>query len=135
MTWRVHLHAVLVSLILVGASHAIEIKNGMKITDATKAMKDARYRASGLSLDPIDPDDEFSFWSVDGGVLTVTYSLTTKKIVRISYSLSDWQSKASTEFTLSVKSFDLGSGSMVIQTKKPTKKSTRKSERESGPRD
>lgn len=104
---------------LISSLQAVEVKQGIEITEVLRAMSNAGYKKTELAIEPVERTHRLSFWSVDKGVLIVLYSEQSKKIKNISFWLSDGRSKAVRKtFDLAVKSFDTNTGEMVIKTKK-----------------
>ena len=102
------------------SSQAAEISIGTDIAQTTSAMKEAGYSSTGLDMGSADRDTQLAFWSVEEGVLIVGYSLKTKKVIGVSYWLSDERPKATRKtFDMEVKSFDTETGVMTVQTKQP----------------
>ncbi len=102
----------------VSASLGAVVSEGVAFEDVNKAMSEAGYIESGLDMGSTDPKNRLAFWSVDDGVLIVIYSSETKKVISVSYWLSDERPKATRQtFEMAVKSFDTDSGVMTIQTK------------------
>ncbi len=107
---------------LVPQLQAIQIDSGISFNEAKEAMRKAGYKETMLAMEAIDRNNRLTMWTVGEGVLIVTYSIKTKKVVGISYWLSDERPKATRKtFDIEVKSFDTDKGIMMVQTKKPTR--------------
>lgn len=113
----------LLFIAMAGLQGAI-VAEGAVISEVSKAMSEAGYEERGLDMEPTDPRNRLVFWSVDDGILIIAYSAKSKKVIDISYWLSDERPKA-TRWTheIHVKSFDTISGVMLVQTKTPKRNS------------
>ena len=82
-------------------------------------MSAAEYPETGLAMRSRVPGTRLYFWGVDEGVLIVTSSLRTRRVVKLTYWLSDGRPKFTAKtFSFSVESFDPQSGRMVLSTKR-----------------
>ena len=116
------IHLLFTLLLLASPLHALELKAGVSIDEANKAMKAAGYRETGLSMESSLDNHDLAFWGVDDGVLIVTYSIKTKKIHHLSYYWCDERPKAFRKTkSLSVTRFDTETGAMLALTKRPEK--------------
>ena len=105
-------------LFLAPLSPALEIEPGTPIEPACAAFAQAGYKESGLQIIPAFSDYQLKFWSVGEGVLILTHSKTSAKVVSLSFSLStDGPRSTRQTFDLAVDSFDTGTGKMVVATK------------------
>jgi hypothetical protein len=110
----------LLATVLCASSSAEVITNGVAISDAHKAMIAAGYKQTGLDMIARNHlKEELQFWDVDQGVLIVAYSTVSKRIVGLTFFLSDERPKATRKtFDLEVGSFDTTTGVMTIKMKK-----------------
>ena len=116
------IHLLFTLLLLASPLHALELKEGVSIDEANKAMAAAGYRETGLSMSRGNLDLNLVFWGVDDGVLIVSYSIKTKKIYDLTYYWSDGRAKAHRKTKrLIVTRFDIKTGAMLALTKQPEK--------------
>jgi len=88
---------------------------GIDIGTASKSMAASGYKETGLAMLAMQKDTDLKFWSVGEGVLIAVYSTTNKKVLSLTYSLSDERPKATRKtFGLAVREFDPRNGEMKI---------------------
>jgi hypothetical protein len=88
---------------------------GSDIGAVSTSMAASGYKETGLDMLAMQKDAVLKFWSVGQGVLIAVYSTANKKVLSLSYSLSDERPKATRRtFDLVVKEFDPKSGEMKI---------------------
>lgn len=81
-------------------------------------MTSAGYTKTGLDMMPRAGLD-LQFWQVGQGVLIVSHSKTSQKIVGLTYWFADERPKATRQtFEFEVASFGTSTGTMTIRTKK-----------------
>lgn len=91
---------------------------GSDIGAVSTSMAASGYKETGLDMLAMQKDADLKFWSVGQGVLIAVYSTANKKVLSLSYSLSDERPKATRRtFDLVVKEFDPKSGEMKIAGK------------------
>jgi|ERR1022692_163999 hypothetical protein len=105
--------------LLCASSSAEVITNGLPMVVTGKSMEAAGYKKTQLATAPRIPNEDLQFWHVDQGVLIFTYSSVSKRIVGLSYILSDERPRATRKtFSFDVTSFDTTTGLMTIRTTK-----------------
>lgn len=98
------------------------IKTGGDFTEASRTMFATGYKENVLEMISLNKDERLMFWSLKEGTLVVVYSQETNKIVGISYYWCDEREKAIRETVeIDVKSFDVDSGNLILQMKRPEK--------------
>ena len=114
-------HQIAVAIILLAGACARAkadaglIVSGSDIGAVNKSMAASGYRETGLDMLATRKDTDLKFWSVGQGVLIAVYSTANKKVLSLSYSLSDERPKVTRKtFDLAVKEFDPKSGEMKI---------------------
>ena len=111
--------AILTTLLCVSSSAEV-ITCNLGISDARKAMVTAGYKQTTLEMMARNyPKEELECWDVDQGVLIAVYSSSTKRIIELSFYLSDDRPKDTRKtFDLKVASFNTTTGVMTINIKK-----------------
>lgn len=105
---------------LVGQANAEVITIGTDITRAQKALAAGKYPKSGLDMITSAPNMALDFWTVDEGVLIISYSTTTGLISSLAFTLMDERPKSTRKvFHFSALSFDTATGALVLKTKMP----------------
>jgi len=85
---------------------------------ASSAMQKAGYSKTGLDMMP-PAGEGLEFWHVGQGVLIVSYSESSRKIVGLTFWFADERPKATRQtFELDVASFNTGTGLMAVRTRK-----------------
>lgn len=96
------------------------LTNGLSMTAAIRAMRNAGYTETGLDMMPKQGTGvDLRFWGVGEGVLIVTYSKSSQKITEMAFWFADERPKATRQtFEFDVTSFDAGTGVMTLRTRK-----------------
>lgn len=111
----------LAALVMMTAQAAAElITTGTALAQAQKALAAAKHTKSGLDMGVTPSDMALDFWTVDQGVLVITYSSATGLIAALSFTVMDERPKSTRkEFFFPADSFDTATGKLVLSTKKP----------------
>jgi hypothetical protein len=96
------------------------ITKGSKVADAQQALAKAKYSKSALDMESNKAGVNLDFWSVDGGVLIISYAPATGLVESVAFVVMDERPKATRKtFDFSVASFDTETGALTLNTKKP----------------
>jgi len=91
--------------------------NALAVAAGSSALTGVGYAKTGLEMMP-RAGEYLEFWQVDQGVMIVSYSNASQKIVGLAFWFADERPKALRRtFEFDVASFDTSTGMMTIRTK------------------
>ena len=106
----------LVWLASCASASAEVLTNGLSLTVASNAMQVAGCKKTGLEMKP-HRGAALECWQIGDGVLIVSYSESSRKIVGLAFWFADDRPKSTRQtFEFDVASFDTGTGLITIRT-------------------